>query len=153
MDMFDKLKSLATQVSENLVDKATHKVHPELRGVNGLAASFALLVFADGIVEEEEKEAVGEYLIDMDVIREKKLIAEVAEMFLEHVGFLDVAAKEGNLQLTVAKGQLLEVIGDARDDSSWSKVIADTVTLVTSGGGEDAGEVKTRERILKALNR
>ncbi len=153
MSMFDKIKALASQVAESAVDKATHKVRPELRGVNGLAASFASLVYADNIVEEAEKEAVGEYLIDMDIIREKKLIAEVADMFIDHIEFLDSAAAKGNLQLSVAKGQLLEVIGDAKDDSEWAKVIAETVTMVTSGDGAEEGEIKTRQRILKALNR
>ena len=151
--MFQRLKDLVASGTDQAINRVHAKLKPEIKGINGLAGGFALLVMADRVVEEAEMEAVSEYLIDMDIIIERRLTREVAELFLAHVDFLEKAHKRGVVELNISIGELLEDISEAQDDREWSKIIAKTTTLVTSGEKADAGEIKTRERILKALGK
>lgn len=152
--MFDKMKSILKNSAEKALDIAEVKVNPDLRGMNALAASFALLIMADRVVEEEEMEAVSEYLIDrVPLVVEKGLIREVSELFLKQVERLEKGYNESAFEGNIVSGEVLKDIALIKDDKDYCKLVADTVTLVTSGDSVDEGEVKTRDRILKALGK
>ena len=88
--MFTRMKSLLINNVEKALDFAEVKSNPDLRGMNALAASFALLIMADRVVEEEEMEAVSEYLIDqVPRVIEKGLIREISELFIKQVERLE----------------------------------------------------------------
>ncbi|AUR86275.1 hypothetical protein NVP1084O_068 [Vibrio phage 1.084.O._10N.261.49.F5] len=151
--MFDRMKNLVTSVGNNAFNAAEEKLRPELKGVNALAEALALLVMADRVAEEDELEAVSEYLIDMDVVIQKNLVREISSFFLDTVNRLDAGYKAGVVEGNAVAGEILHSISKVREDAEWSRVVADTVNLVTSGQGVDPKELKTRERILKALGK
>jgi len=151
--MFDRMKNLVTSVGNTAFNVAEEKIRPELKGVNALAEALALLVMADRVAQEEELEAVSEYLIDMDVVIQKNLVREISGFFLDAVSRLDAGYKSGVVEGNAVAGEILYSISKVRDDAEWSGVVADTVNLVTSGQGVDPKELKTRERILKALGK
>lgn len=152
--MFDRMKKLLSEGVDKALDYAEVKVNPDLRGMNALAASFALLVMADKVAEEDELEAVSEYLIDeVPVVIEKGLIREVSELFLTQVETLQQGFKKGVVEGNIIVGEVLRDVALVKDDPVYADMISETVTLVTSGGDADAGEVKTRKRILTVLGR
>ncbi len=151
--MFARLKKIVTDQAEKALDYAEVKANPETRGVNALASSFALLVMGDRLVEEEEMEAVAEYLVDMDIVIEKGLIREVSELFLRQTDLLEAGFKVSVVEGNIRTGEILRDIALIKDDKEWCDIVADTITLVTSGGTADEGEIKARKRVLKALGK
>lgn len=152
--MFNRMKAIVGSQVNKAIDSAESKMNPDLLGMNALASSFALLVMADRVAEEEELEAVSEYLIDsVPVVIEKGLIREVSELFLKQVSKLEDGFKKGVVEGNIVVGEILRDISLVKDDATYGKIIAETITLVTSGGDADAGEVKTRKRILTALGK
>lgn len=152
--MFDRMKRLLQNGAEKALDFAEVKSNPDLRGMNALAASFALLIMADRVVEEDEMEAVSEYLIDeIPLVIEKGLIREISELFLKQVERLEAGYKVSAFEGNIVSGEVLKDVALIKDDSDYCKLVADTVKLVTSGDSVDEGEVKTRNRILKVLGK
>lgn len=151
--MLDRMKSLVTTMGNTAFNVAEEKLRPEMRGINALAESLALLVMADRVAEEDELEAVSEYLIDMDIVIEKNLVREVSEFFLNSVNNLEEGYKKGVVEGNMIVGEILHSISKVKDDPEWSDVVANTVNLVTSGQGVDPKEIKTRERIIKTLGK
>ena len=74
-------------------------------------------------------------------------------MFLHQVDKLEVGFKQGVVEGNIVVGEILRDIALVKEDIAYSDMIADTVTLVTSGAQADEGEIKTRKRILTALGR
>ena len=153
MNMFNRLKKIVSDQATKALDYAEVKANPATRGINALASSFALLVMGDRVVETEEMEDVAEYLVDMDVVIEKGLIREVSELFLRQTDFLEAGFKVSVVEGNIRIGEVLRDIALVKDDKEWCEVVADTISLVTSGGSADEGEVKARKRILKALGK
>ena len=152
--MFDRMKSLLINNVEKALDFAEVKSNPDLRGMNALAASFALLIMADRVVEEEEMEAVSEYLIDqVPLVIEKGLIREISELFIKQVERLEQGYKVSAFEGNIVAGEILKEVALVKDDRDYATLVADTVTLVTSGHEVDEGELKTRNRILKVLGK
>ena len=60
-----------------------------------------------------------------------------------------MSAFEGN----IVAGEILKEVALVKDDRDYATLVADTVTLVTSGHEVDEGELKTRNRILKVLGK
>ena len=151
--MLDRMKNLVAAMGNTAFNAAEEKLRPEMRGINALAESLALLVMADRVAEEDELEAVSEYLIDMDTIIEKNLVREVSEFFLNSVNNLEEGYKKGVVEGNMIVGEILHSISKVKDDPEWCDVVANTVNLVTSGQGVDPKEIKTRERIIKTLGK
>lgn len=151
--MYARMKSLFTDQAEKALSFAEVQIRPELKGINGLASSFALLVMADRVAEEEELEAVSEYLIDMDIVIEKGLIREVSTVFMEQVSRLEKAFQKNVVEGNIVVGEILRDLSALKDDQEWCDVVAETITIVTSGDAADESEVKARSRILKALGK
>ena len=152
--MFDRMKNIVSKNVGKVIDFAEVKANPDLRGVNSLAASFALLVMADRVAEDEELEAVSEYLIDeVPLIIEKGLIREISELFLQQVKRLEAGYKKSGMEGNIVVGEILKDIALVKDDEEYSELIAKTINLVTSGGMADNQEIKTRDRILKVLGK
>lgn len=152
--MFSRMKSLLINNVEKALDFAEVKSNPDLRGMNALAASFALLIMADRVVEEEEMEAVSEYLIDkVPLVIEKGLIREISELFMKQVERLEQGYKVSAFEGNIVAGEILKEVALVKDDRDYAALVADTVTLVTSGQEVDEGEIKTRNRILTVLGK
>lgn len=151
--MFIKMKKLLNLSAESIFNAAEEKLKPELQGINALASSLALLVMADRVAEVEELEAMSEYIISLDVVINNNLTREVSEFFLASIENLEHGYKKGVVQGNIVVGEILHSVSRVKDNIEWSNVVADTVNLVTSGDEVDPMEIKTRERILKALGR
>ena len=125
--------------------------NPEVKTINSLAASLALLVMADREAEDQEIEDVSEFLLDMPFVLEKGLMREVSELFMKHVNTLE-GVSIIPMDFNVVVADLLKDIALVKENEESRKLVAETVTLVTSGVDVDPREVKTRERILSVLN-
>lgn len=150
---FKRLSGLVEGFAESAMESAEGTLRPELKGIKALASAFCVLVMADKVAEQDEMEAVSSFLVDMDIVIEKALIREVATLFMAQVNRLEAAQKKGIVEFNIELGEILRDVAAVKDDPEWADVIADTVTLVTSGGSEDADEIKARTRILKALGK
>lgn len=151
--MLDRMRALTASMADKAFNVVAQKVKPEYIGICALSESLALLVMADRRVDPAELEAVSEFLIDMDIVIEKNLIREVSEFFLAAVKRLEEGYKAGPVEGNMVAGEILNSISKVKGDIVWERVLADTVTLVTSGSNVDPAELKTRERILKAIGR
>lgn len=153
--MFARMKNILSQAGslglDTLESYLPTQFNPELKTINSLAASLALLVMADRVAEESELEDVSEFLIDMDYVIEKGLIREISHLFLKHVKTLEDSTSLSPMEFNIVVGDMLRDIALVKEDSVAKKLVADTVTLVTSGGSADPQEIKTRERILRSL--
>lgn len=153
--LFKRMQSLvgdAAEKAETLIETMT-EASPEVKTINALAAAFAVLVMADKEATDDEKEAVSEYLIDMDFVIENNLIREVSQLFMKHIDTFEEAKGKDVMEFNICLGEVLRNISVVKEDKSAVDMVAETVTLVTSGGAADPDEIKARNRILKALGR
>ena len=149
--MGEILKSAATSGISAAENYLPTSFNPELKTINSLAASLALLVMADREAEQQEIEDVSEFLLDMPFVLEKGLMREVSELFMKHVNTLETAASGSTMDFNVHVADMLKDIALIKDDVEGKKRVAETITLVTSGDAVDPREIKTRERILSVL--
>lgn len=150
--MYERMKKLALNATANLIDQVEDAMNKDSVWIDALSSSFSLLVMSDKVAEEKEKEAVSEYLLDLPIVLERKTHREISLQFLKGVEDLEAGAKKDHVHYNMVVADLLSLISKAKDCDEVD-VIADTVALVTSGGSEDADEIKMRERILRALGR
>jgi hypothetical protein len=155
--MLDRIKKLATAQVNKVVcfveEKAEVPLTEQELGIQALSGAFVVLANADLVIEDQEIDLIANYLVDLPIVAELGIIREVATAFMLQVARVEDAKKVSNVESSIVLGEILAEITLIKEDKRWATVVADTITLVTSGGGADAGEIKARERVLKALGK
>lgn len=125
---------------------------PDKKFINAMSGGLALMVMADGVVEEEETVSAVEFLMTMPCVMELSMQAEAAEMYEKHIEELESAYNKSPVDFVVKKAEVVGEISMIKEmEASFKGHLLDMLNLVTSGGGADPSEVQMKDQIKAAL--
>lgn len=146
----NKVKETATSVASSVVDAAKtytpEKWSPEKQYINGMVASMALMVYADGVVENEEVELVLDEINNNPLFKEYDMVIEGLELYTRHIEALTTAKEKGKADYALEVAKISTDIGKVKKDE-WKNNIIELSQKISASDGDIA------EDELKMLNK
>ena len=124
---------------------------PEKKFANAVSASMALMVIADKKIENEEVEAVMDFIIQIPAIQDLQLGVSSIELFEKHLEDLeDSLVKQSKYIITTSK--IIVDIGRIKEYPEYVRMLSEILDHVAgSDGNVDSTEIEMKKRIMKAL--
>lgn len=147
------VKNVAKSATTEILRALPESLSPDKKAINSLAGGLALMVVADGKIEDDEMVQALEFLLATDAVKQIGDFETAAVLFEKHVDRLDEAMKAKTpTAFVVAKAQILgeiSLISDCGD--TYKKALIGMLDTVTSGGGANSGEVAMKDAIVNAI--
>lgn len=125
---------------------------PEKKFINSIAGELALMVMADGIIDEDETVNAVSFLMKLEPVMNLSMQSESAVMYEAHINNLEGSLAKSKTEFIVEKAK---IIGAVKQSASYSQEyktsLLNVLELVTSGGGADADEIQMKNDIMEVL--
>lgn len=153
MVSFDSVWSTITHGYDETV-KSIRRMAPaslssEKQFMNATAAALALMVVADGIIEERETLAVVAFIRNLKPVKELNLERETIAFYQKYIDQLSSAGTD-KVKLAIEKGMILGDIAIIRSNVAYVTQLRAIINGLIDGRSEP-NEIKMRDDILSAL--
>jgi tellurite resistance protein len=146
------LSSVGNTITNNVKEYTPEKWSDQKKYINAQAAGMALMVYADGIVEQEEVEVVIETINNEPIFKEYNMVSEALELYSHHIKSLTEAKaiSKSEYALTVAK--ISADISKVKKEE-WKQSIVELSQKIAASDGDIAeDELKMLNKIKISLN-
>lgn len=156
-NFLNKVKQTATSVAGSVADAAKtytpEKWSPEKQYINGIVASMALMVYADGKVEQEEVEVVLDEINNNPLFKEYDMVKEGLELYTRHIEALTVSSEKGKADYALEVAKISTDIGNVKKEE-WKDNIIQLIQKISASDGDiDEDELKMLNKIKISLGR
>lgn len=125
---------------------------PEKKFINCIAGELALMVMADGVIDEDETVGAVEFLMKLDPVMNLSMQSESAVMYEAHIDNLDKALSNSKTEFIVEKAKIIGAVKQSAEYSvEYKSSLLQVLDMVTSGGGADVNEIKMKNDIMEVL--
>jgi len=149
-NFLNKVKSTVSGVANNVTDTVKtytpEKWSPEKQYINGIVASMALMVYADGEVEQEEVEVVLDEINNNPIFKEYNMVREGIELYTKHIETLTSSAKKGKTDYALEVAKISTDISNVKKEE-WKRSIIEISQKISASDGDIA------EEEMKMLNK
>lgn len=153
---FAKVKTVATNVVTNVTELTktyTPEIwSPEKQYINGVVAAMALMVYADGKVENEEVETVIDFITKEPIFKEYNMVQEALELYSKHIISLETAIEDNKAKFSLEVAKISTDLNKIKDENWKQNVVTICEKIAKADNKIDPEEEKMLLKIKKALS-
>lgn len=146
------VSSVADTVMESVKVYTPEKWSPEKLYINAIVASMALMVYADGKVEQEEVETVLDEINSNQLFKSYGMVKDAIELYTIHIENLTKSMAKGKADYALTIAKISSDIGKVTN-LEWKKNIIELSQKISASDGDiDEAELKMMNKIKISLN-
>lgn len=150
------VKDSLSKTSEIVVDVVKtytpEKWSEEKQYINAIVASMALMVYADGTVENEEVELVIKTINESEIFKQYNMQKEALELYSLHIENLTKSFNTSKTEFALVVAKIAMDIGKVKKEEWKNSIVELSLNIASSDGDIAEDEIKMLNKIKSSLN-